>query len=114
MKALCCIALAVWLSGCATLEYTDPGSGRSVKVNLGVKGCVSLRRVDSGELEITVEHDGMSSAFAGTIRSVFSAVASVFGGAEDLVDAPQGGEGCASSTALSERRVIGELVAPAP
>lgn len=103
------LALAV---GCATLEHTDPKTGEVIKVNLGVKGCVSLERT-AKETRIQVEHDGMSSALAGTIRAVTSAAGSVFGGEREDAGPPQAGEGCSPSTPpAEERRVIGEILAP--
>lgn len=110
------LLLATWLQGCASLQYQDPATGQVIEVRLGVKGCVSLHReAKTGDITLVVEHDGMSGAFAGTIRAVVGSIGTVFGGERDQPANPVAGEGCApsgSAAATESRRVLGELVEP--
>lgn len=109
------LALATWLSGCASLKVTVPGSGEVIEAQLGVKGCIALwRNPQTREWGAVVEHDGMSNALAGTLRAIVGSASSVFGGDRDRTPLTEAGEGCASAAAeaVGERRVIGELVEP--
>lgn len=106
MRRILACVVSWLLFGCAGATL-DPSTG-AVEAHLGVKGCVRIHRDKAGAVDVLLEHDGMSSAFAGTIRAVVGAASSVFGGEREESGPPEAGEGCGSALPAEER----ELSAP--
>ncbi len=99
MKYLAIFALVLSL-GCASASYYRPHSvtgdpEKYAEIKVFANGCAIVTKQADGTIDALIQHAGMSTILAGTLRSVFSVLGSVFGGAAQQQDKLEPHEGCA-------------------